>query len=121
MPWQYSQKTTELTHNGESIGSGYSGKKGIWRNNPAMEMVKNKGPIPRGQYRIGAARRHPAKGPVTMSLTPVGHRAHGRTAFLIHGDSVKHPGDASEGCIILGPHLRMRIAGSGDTVLNVVE
>ena len=56
-----------------------------------------------------------------MSLTPVGHLAHGRTAFLIHGDSIKHPGDASEGCIILGPHIRTRIAASGDTVLNVIE
>ena len=56
-----------------------------------------------------------------MSLTPVGHLAHGRSAFLIHGDSTKHPGDASEGCIIFGPHIRQRIATSGDTVLNVVE
>lgn len=121
MPWQYSQKTGKLTLNGESVGSGYSGRKGASRNNPAMEMIKNKGPIPRGQYRIGAARKHPAKGPITMSLTPVGHLAHGRSAFLIHGDSTKHPGDASEGCIILGPHIRQRIATSSDTVLHVVE
>lgn len=121
MPWQYSQKTHLLTHNSEIVDDkGYSGK-GAWKNNPTAENLKNKGSIPRGQYRIGGARKHPTKGPVTMSLTPVDHLAHGRTAFLIHGESIKHPGDASEGCIILGPHIRQRIASSGDTVLNVVE
>lgn len=119
MPWKYSQKTGVLSHNGRDVGNGYSGKKGLWRNNPATETIKNKGPIPRGQYRIGAAGKHPAKGPITMGLTPVGHGAHGRTAFLIHGDSIKNPGDASEGCIVLGPHLRQRIAMSGDAVLVV--
>ena len=121
MPWEYSQKTGVLSHNGQNAGRGYSGKMGIWRNNPAMETVKNKGPIPRGQYRIGAAIKHAAKGPITMSLSPIGHVAHGRTAFLIHGDSTKNPGDASEGCIVLGPHIRQRVAASGDAVLNVVE
>ncbi len=56
-----------------------------------------------------------------MRLTPVGHRAHGRTDFLIHSDSIKNPGNASKGCIVLDFIYRKQIADSGDTVLNVVE
>lgn len=121
MPWQYSQRTRVLTHDGRHIGVGYSGKKGIWLNNPAQERVRDKGPIPRGQYRISAAYAHAQKGPVVMTLTPVGHNAHGRTSFMIHGDSRENPGDGSEGCIVLGPTFRSLIAASGDTVLSVVE
>lgn len=56
-----------------------------------------------------------------MVLSPDGHNAHGRTAFLIHGDSRTNPGNASEGCIVLPPAVRIRIAQSGDTTLEVVE
>jgi Protein of unknown function (DUF2778) len=120
MPWRYSQTTGQLTLNGHPVAVGYSGK-GPGRNNPQLEQARNVGPIPRGHYRIGPAHAHAAKGPVTMNLTPVGHLAHHRTAFLIHGDSRSHPGDASEGCIILTPAIRRRIAASGDYVLEVVE
>ena len=56
-----------------------------------------------------------------MRLTPVDHRALGRTDFLIHSDSIKNPGNASKGCIVLKFKYRTLIAESGDTVLNVVE
>ena len=56
-----------------------------------------------------------------MTLTPVGHTANGRTNFLIHGDSTNHPGDASEGCIVLSRTIRQAIAVSGDTDLEVVQ
>ena len=120
MPWQYSQTTGQVTWNEQVIGMGYSGR-GNGRNNPQLEHLRNTGPIPRGQYSIGPARTHPGKGPVTMSLTPIGHSARGRTAFLVHGDSRNRPGDASEGCIILPPDIRRRISASGDTNLEVVE
>lgn len=120
MPWQYSQSTGHLTRNGETVGTGYSGR-GAGRNNPALEHARNIGPIPRGRYRIGPAYAHPDKGPVTLNLSPEGHLAHGRTSFLIHGDSRNNPGDASEGCIILRPDIRRRIATSGDSVLEVIE
>ena len=99
---QYSQSTGQLTRNGETVGSGYSGR-GAGRNNPALEHARHVVPIPRGQYQIGPAYAHPDKGPVTMNLSPMGHLAHGRTAFLIHGDTRTNPDDASEGCIILPP------------------
>lgn len=52
-----------------------------------------------------------------MRLTPIGHSALGRSAFMIHGNNVQN--NASQGCIILGPTLRQQIAGSGDTQLRV--
>lgn len=120
MPWEYSQSTGRLTWNGRVVGNGYSGS-GIGRNNADLEDIRNVGPIPRGRYAIGSPRTHPNKGPVTMSLTPVGHAAHNRTAFLIHGDSIANPGNASQGCIILPRNIRGRIATSGDLFLQVVE
>lgn len=120
MAWQYNQRTGQLSRNGQNIAVGYSGS-GAGRNNPAMERVSNVGPIPQGRYNVGAPHPHPTKGPVTMALTPVGHNAQGRTNFLIHGDSIQHPGHASEGCIILDRATRQAIAVSGDTVLEVVQ
>lgn len=120
MSWQYNQNTGRLTRDGQEAGTGYSGR-GPGRNNPMLENVRNVGPIPRGRYRIGPQRTHPSKGPITMTLTPVGHAAHGRNHFLIHGDSNRHPGDASEGCIVISRAVRQAIAASGDTDLEVVQ
>jgi hypothetical protein len=121
MPWQYQQSTGELSlHNQIVARNGYSGfEQG--KDNPQLEAVRNIGPIPRGRYAIGPAHQHPGKGPMVMSLTPVGHLAQGRTHFLIHGESRDHPGQASHGCIILGLSYRQRIAGSGETILEVVR
>jgi hypothetical protein len=44
----------------------------------------------------------------------------GRDGFLIHGDSVEHPGTASHGCIIMSRAIREAIAQSDDHELNVV-
>jgi len=107
-----------LTHNGASIGTGYSGT-GLGRNNPAYEAVKNTGPIPKGTYSIGAAYTDATKGPVVMRLTPSGGQdMHGRDAFLIHGDNARN--DASEGCIILSRAIRDQISASSDRTLSVV-
>jgi hypothetical protein len=50
----------------------------------------------------------------------VGHNARGRTLFRIHGDSVKQPGEASSGCIILGRTLREAINSGKIKLLLVV-
>jgi hypothetical protein len=56
-----------------------------------------------------------------MALLPCdGTDTLGRAGFLIHGDSVKAPGTASHGCIILPRAIRDRIAVSEDTRLCVV-
>ena len=44
----------------------------------------------------------------------------GRSGFLIHGDSAKHPGFASQGCIILDKKYRKNMWNSGDKILEVI-
>jgi hypothetical protein len=115
----YSQTTGQLTLDGQEIGKGYAGK-GDGKNNSAREKEKNVGPIPAGLWKIGKAREFKGMKDC-FDLTPDGHNAHKRSGFLIHGDSKAHPGTASEGCIILGPDVRKKIAESGITRLRVVK
>lgn len=117
MTWTYRASDGELSHDGEFIGTGYSGFD-TGRNNPALEAVADVGPIPRGHYRIDAARYSPRLGPIVMNLDPVEHDACGRLLFRIHGDNANH--NASHGCIILGPSIRRLIADSKDRNLLVV-
>lgn len=120
--WTYHQRSGQLFHNGRLIGRGYSGDgpgPSDGCNNPSMEAVRNRGPIPRGRWRIGPPHRSRRVGPHAMALGPVGHDAHGRTAFMIHGDD--RDNDASRGCIILSRILRQQISASGDPVLEVLE
>lgn len=117
--WQYRISTGTLKRDGKFEGTGYSGLAGPWRNNPEAQDVVAKGPIPAGLWSIGHAYDHPALGPCTMNLLPMGGTAtHGRSLFRIHGDNARH--DASHGCVILGPAIRRLIAASGDTTLQVV-
>ncbi len=119
MSWTYSQRTGTLTLNGTPVATGYSGHE-EGKNNPAMQNVRQIGPVPQGKYTIGAAYQHPEKGPVVMRLNPDAHNLmFGRSGFLIHGDSLAHPGFASEGCIILARKIRDRIAQSSDRELEV--
>ena len=61
-------------------------------------------------------------GPFTLVLAPApGTETHGRSAFRIHGDSIRLPGTASHGCIILPRPVREAIWASGDRDLEVVE
>lgn len=122
MPWTYSQSTGQLHRDGAVVGTGYSGAgttTAEGRNNPAMQGQADTGPIPRGEYSIGASHYSTNTGPATLNLTPVGHNALGRTAFRIHGNNAAN--NASHGCIILPPAIRQQIANSGDTVLNVEQ
>ncbi|MEX3954582.1 tlde1 domain-containing protein [Trinickia sp. EG282A] len=122
MPWIYKQSTGELSRNGVIITrNGYSGK-GEGKNNPSLQAWRSVGPIPRGTYTIGSPRNSSHLGNYAMPLTPnTGTNTFGRDAFYIHGDSIRRPGTASEGCIILGPDIRARIWASGDRALQVVE
>ena len=113
----YHQQTGKLTLDGKEVAIGYSGK-GAGKNNPDKEAEKSVGPIPRGLYKIGSSREY-KKMPNCFNLTPDGHDAHGRTEFMIHGDSKAAPGIASEGCIILSAGIRRKIADSGIRQLRV--
>jgi hypothetical protein len=91
-------------------GYGYSGfHEG--KNNPDMEDVHDVGPIPRGDYAIGAPFDSPTHGPLAIPLTPLSRtQTFGRSGFLMHGDSIEHPGEASHGCIIMPHYVREHVA-----------
>jgi len=96
---------------------GYSGW-GMYKNDPNAEAIHDMEPIPRGHWRI----RFPpdgSHGPLTLHLSPVGHNAHGRNRFLIHGENHHHPGASSQGCIVLSLQGRQAIVNSGDDSLTV--
>lgn len=119
--WSYDQSCGDLRHNGRFFGTGYSGAGRTLaegRNNPAMEGVQAKGPIPLGRWKIGPVYDHPHLGPVCMNLEPIGHDARGRSAFRIHGNN--QADDASHGCIILGRPFREMIVRSNDRDLEVI-
>lgn len=118
--WTYEQATGNLLHDGKAVGQGYAGK-GDGKNNPSMQDCRGVGPLPRGFYKINAPIDTKTHGPYVMWLTPDAHNDMcGRSAFGIHGDSVVHPGDASEGCIILPRLARQGIWASGDIRLQVI-
>ena len=118
--WTYYQSTGRLEHDGKLIGFGYSGR-GEGKNNPEMQSVKNTGPIPQGAYLIGAFFTHPTKGMYVARLTPYpSNEMFGRSGFLLHGDSIRHPGWASEGCPILNRPERILVMQSKDTMWKVV-
>ena len=120
MTWRYDQESGIITLNDKFVSAGYAGA-GDGKNNPAMQDVHNVGPLPRGDYTIGEPCDTKTHGPYVLHLTPAAENEMcGRSGFLIHGDSVVHPGTASEGCIILPRPVRERIWSSGDTALTVV-
>ena len=120
-PWTYSQHSGELKRNGVVWAAGYSG----WhegKNNPQIEDQHDVGPIPHGIYLIGRPHDSSLHGPHAMTLTPLnGTQTYGRSGFLIHGDSLEHPGEASEGCIVLPLATRQMIAKSQEATLVVVQ
>lgn len=115
--WRYEQSTGRLWH---LVGTGYSGAEEC-KNQPDCESIRNRGPIPRGKWRLVEKYDSPARGPFCIRLDPAyGTDTHGRSAFLIHGDSIREPGTASQGCIIMPRSVREAIWASGDRELEVV-
>lgn len=120
MSWVYEQQTGKLTRN-DFVSYGYSGH-GEGKNNPALQNVKNVGPIPKGNWTIqGPPFDTEGHGPYVMRLIPQdGTEVFGRSGFLMHGDNVHTPGTASEGCVIMPPLTRQTVWKSGDYNLEVV-
>lgn len=118
--WVYKQTSGELSKDDKLVCKGYSGH-GDGKNNPLMQYIRNVGPIPIGEYYLGEAYQHPRKGSLCMRVLPLRTvSTHGRSGFLIHGDSIKNPGTASQGCIILSRSDRQKIASSEDRHLIVI-
>jgi len=119
--WIWDQSAGTLHRNGLIVSRGYAGA-GRGKNNPALQGVPSIGPIPRGSWIIGAPYNSANTGPYTLVLSPApGTDTLGRSAFRIHGDSIKSPGTASRGCIILPRAIRETIWKSGDRDLKVIE
>lgn len=97
---------------------GYSGY-GVHRNEPKSEALRSLGPIPRGMWTVVFKGHHPRLGPCVFALKPVGHKAHGRTEFFIHGDNSRADGTASTGCIIAPRPAREAIRALGVRALLV--
>ncbi len=121
MPWQYSQKTGRLTHDGDPVvEQGYSGR-AAGKNNPDMQDHIGLGPVPTGAYTISTPFQHGHAGACTMRLTPDRDTdTHRRTGFLIHADDPAHSGPISDGCIVVDRRVCQRIWRSLDQQLNVV-
>jgi hypothetical protein len=121
--WTYEQGTGKLSHDGIEAWLGYAGR-GDGLNNPAMENVKNIGPLPRGFYTIGMPYAHEHLGPVCMNLEPDGkNQMFGRGDFRIHADNFANNKSASEGCIVMPLAVRIKTAEAvvkGDARLEVV-
>lgn len=123
MTFAYNQSHPKMLHDGHPIMGAplYSGH-GAGLNNPAMEALADIGPIPAGQWKIIRWDDHHAdKGPIVAVLQPVGHNAHGRTGFLVHGDNPLGNNSASHGCIIASLAIRQVMRESGETDLLVIS
>ncbi len=102
LTWYYDQRTGKMTRivNGKIVKQfkGYSGAEGHQK--PEQENLQNKGPIPKGHYKMTRNKSHPY--PV-FNLTPADRKTrqnqHQRTAFEIHGDSGRSY--QSKGCICI--------------------
>lgn len=119
--WKYEQATGALRNNGGArVAHGYSGSP-AGKNDPTKQNIAKVGPIPRGSYTIGIPFNSSTHGPFCLRLTPAPtNEMFGRDGFLMHGDSIEHPGAASEGCIIMPRLIRESVASSRDSVLVVV-
>jgi hypothetical protein len=120
--WTYNQSNGQLRKDDILVGSGYSGKDD-GKNNPALESRPDVGPIPQGEWEIcGPPYDTSQHGPYVLRLEPrPGTVVFGRAGFLIHGDSIPDPGQASEGCIVMNRMVRTRIWQSGDYRLTVIS
>jgi len=117
---RYQITTGELTRDGTALGVGYSGQPEC-KNDPAKCDQHNHGPIPVGFYTIGEPYDTMTHGPFVLPLTPhADNEMHGRSGFLIHGDSVVHPGTASQGCIIMPRAVREAVNSLDERMLEVI-
>ncbi|MGV3345236.1 tlde1 domain-containing protein [Enterobacteriaceae bacterium LUAb1] len=120
MSWVYDVSKKSFTLNGEyQFSAMYAGAED-YKDSPEFECEVNKGPLPRGKYRIGRPiAKHPTAGRFVLRLTPYpGNNMCGRDGFLIHGDNGR--GTASNGCIVASFESRKKIADSNDNELIVL-
>ena len=127
MNWSYSQSSGILLDpDGEIVATGYAGgncgRNPEGKNNPDMQDTHCIGPLPQGTYRLGSPQNNPHLGPYAIPLTPdEDNEMFGRSGFFIHGDSINHPGCASEGCIIMPRSVRVDMFDSDFHTITVTQ
>ena len=133
LDWIYVQSTGQLMYQPpaaqgggppQSIGSGYSGIP-LASNNGALESLPGIGPIPVGNYTIGAQQTIVTNAghqlPGAMRLTPEpGQFIWGRDGFIIHGSNDYQNRTGSNGCPIFTPNIRNQIGNSPDKRFVVI-
>jgi hypothetical protein len=119
--WTYEQATGRLLRpGGELLEVGYSGF-ADGKNNPLLETEANVGPVPRGLWYFGFPFSSKDHGPFCLRLFPdPATNTHGRSGFLVHGDSKQRPGSASRGCVVVSRDAREEMWDSDDHRLLVV-
>lgn len=119
--WTYYQSDGQVSDpQGLGHGCGYAGN-GAGKNNSQLQDIHDIGPLPCGRYTISPPVDTKAHGPYVLWLIPdPANEMFGRAGFGIHGDSIEHPGEASEGCICVPRATREAIWNSGDHELQVM-
>jgi len=120
MSMKYIQSTGELFINGTFVAKGFAGAPGFI-NKTHAEHLENKGPLPRGRYKMTYERHRVTDH--AIRLTPLDEsKMFGRAGMLIHGDRKDAPGTGSTGCIILPLDIRWIIINEmkrGNDILEV--
>ena len=125
----FSQSTGQLTCTDDTTNQQtvdeqcYSGAPGAV-NDGSQQNTPNVGPIPLGDYDIGAGVGHRGTGPNSLPLTPMASNdqfpsTRNPGSFLMHGDNSRGNQSASQGCIICSPNTRSTINNSGGGTVTV--
>lgn len=122
--WIWVQRLGSLYKEGDErpTAKGYAGCC-KYKNKPEFQSKIGKGPLPQGLYTIVRHEEDDKRGhgPFVLRLIPdPANEMFGRAGFLIHGDSIKSPGTASQGCIVVSREAREHIWSSGDHSLKVI-
>jgi hypothetical protein len=124
--WKFEQVSGKLFDpNGVLAGLGYAGgdtgKRLDGVNNPALQSIKDVGPLPCGLYTFQTPILESHLGKFAIPLIPDSTNImYNRGNFFVHGDLISgSPHSASEGCIILPRPTRNAMWASPDHLLLV--
>ena len=131
--WIFKQSTGQLYDNTlKLIGTGWSGH-GLGFNNPAMQNVKDEGPIPFGLYKKGKSFNDAKMGVLVIPLIPDEFNVmFDRSGFFMHGHTPTFTPDGyfidannnklpiSDGCSIQERIARQAFDDSQDVYLGVI-
>jgi hypothetical protein len=112
------------------FGGCYAGM-GTSKNNPADQCLRDRGPLPRGEYFIGPLQKYPHLGPAMQLLPLITNNMCGRGGFYVHLDNLAHVGMSSDGCCVCMNDFTMfgdakllkldALRAAGETMLTVTE